>query len=101
MRSKESVFGRSSAPKVSLAPGFTPLWAGTCPTAYVEASGELSVPRDSADEGSLRGSRSVARPSVKRRLLSGSAWATGGRMITAAAALATNALLARLLSPQD
>ncbi len=38
---------------------------------------------------------------MKRRLLSGSAWATGGRMITAATALATNALLARLLSPQD
>lgn len=38
---------------------------------------------------------------MQRRLLSGSAWATGGRMIIAATALATNALLARLLSPQD
>jgi O-antigen/teichoic acid export membrane protein len=40
-------------------------------------------------------------PSVKRRLLSGGAWATGGRMVAAFTALATNALLARLLSPQD
>jgi O-antigen/teichoic acid export membrane protein len=34
-------------------------------------------------------------------MASGGAWATGGRVITAFTALATNALLARLLSPQD
>lgn len=39
--------------------------------------------------------------SVKRRLLSGGAWASGGRVAAALTALATNALLARLLSPQD
>lgn len=38
---------------------------------------------------------------MKRRLLTGSAWATGGRIIIAVTAFATNALLARLLSPQD
>jgi len=41
------------------------------------------------------------RPSVRRRLLTGSAWATGGRIIVAFTAFVTNALLARLLSPQD
>lgn len=40
-------------------------------------------------------------PSLRRRLLSGGAWASGGRAVTAFTALATNALLARLLSPQD
>lgn len=38
---------------------------------------------------------------VKRRLLSGGAWALGGRIATAFLALATNALLARLLSPAE
>jgi O-antigen/teichoic acid export membrane protein len=46
-------------------------------------------------------SESAERPSVKRRLMTGSAWATGGRIIIAFTAFATNALLARLLSPQD
>src|SRR5687768_15896805 len=40
-------------------------------------------------------------PSLKRRLVSGGAWALGGRMAQALTALATNALLARLLSPQE
>lgn len=40
-------------------------------------------------------------PSLKRRLLSGSAWAFGGKMTTILAQLVSNALLARLLSPQD
>jgi O-antigen/teichoic acid export membrane protein len=44
---------------------------------------------------------SVAAPSLKRRLLSGSAWASGGRILTAFTAVAINALLARLLAPQD
>jgi O-antigen/teichoic acid export membrane protein len=38
---------------------------------------------------------------LKRRLLSGSAWAFGGKVMTALSVLAANALLARLLSPQD
>ena len=38
---------------------------------------------------------------VKRRLLSGSAWASGGRIATVFTAFATNALLARLLTPQE
>lgn len=39
--------------------------------------------------------------SLRRRLLSGGAWALGGRVVTAFTGLASNALLARLLSPQD
>lgn len=39
--------------------------------------------------------------SLKRRLLSGGAWAFGGRLAMVFTALASNALLARLLSPQD
>lgn len=39
--------------------------------------------------------------SLKRRLLSGGAWALGGRAVTSFTALASNTLLARLLSPQD
>jgi O-antigen/teichoic acid export membrane protein len=58
-----------------------------------------------AEQVETRASQEVATsdasPSVKRRLLSGSAWATGGRGIVAFTALATNALLARLLSPQE
>lgn len=38
---------------------------------------------------------------LKRRLLSGGAWALGGRIASAFAVLAVNALLARLLSPRD
>jgi O-antigen/teichoic acid export membrane protein len=38
---------------------------------------------------------------LRRRLLSGSAWAFGGRVVTALAVLTVNALLARLLTPQD
>jgi O-antigen/teichoic acid export membrane protein len=38
---------------------------------------------------------------VKRRLLSGSAWASAGKIATVFTAFATNALLARLLSPQN
>jgi O-antigen/teichoic acid export membrane protein len=40
-------------------------------------------------------------PSLKRRLVSGGAWALGGRVAQALTALATNGLLARLLSPQE
>ena len=40
-------------------------------------------------------------PSLKRRLVSGGAWALGGRVAQALTVLATNALLARLLSPQE
>jgi len=39
--------------------------------------------------------------SLKRRLLSGGAWALGGKVVTALTVLTTNALLARILSPQD
>ncbi|MDQ3509409.1 MAG: oligosaccharide flippase family protein [Actinomycetota bacterium] len=39
--------------------------------------------------------------SLKRRLASGGAWALGGRVLLALNGLATNALLGRLLSPQD
>ncbi len=38
---------------------------------------------------------------VQRRLLSGGAWASGGRIAMVFTALATNALLARLLSPRE
>jgi O-antigen/teichoic acid export membrane protein len=38
---------------------------------------------------------------IKRRLLAGGAWALGGRITLAFTALATNALLARLLSPAE
>jgi O-antigen/teichoic acid export membrane protein len=38
---------------------------------------------------------------LRRRLLSGSAWALGGKVATTISGLATMALLARLLSPQD
>jgi O-antigen/teichoic acid export membrane protein len=40
-------------------------------------------------------------PSLKRRLLSGGAWALGSRLITAFAAFAANLVLARLLAPAD
>ncbi len=39
--------------------------------------------------------------SLRRRLAAGGAWALGGRVLLALTGLATNALLARLLSPQD
>jgi O-antigen/teichoic acid export membrane protein len=39
--------------------------------------------------------------SLKRRLLSGSAWASGGRVGGAMIGIVTNGLLARLLSPQE
>lgn len=39
--------------------------------------------------------------SLKRRLLSGGAWALGGKVGAAAIGLATNAILARMLSPQE
>ena len=38
---------------------------------------------------------------LKRRLLTGGAWASGGKFVATLTAFATNALLARLLSPQD
>ena len=38
---------------------------------------------------------------VQRRLLSGGAWASGGRIAMVFTALATNALLARLISPRE
>jgi O-antigen/teichoic acid export membrane protein len=40
-------------------------------------------------------------PTLKQRLLSGSAWALTGKAASVFAALIVNALLARLLSPQD
>lgn len=40
-------------------------------------------------------------PTLKHRLLSGGAWALGGRITLAFIGLATNALLARLLSPAE
>ncbi len=43
----------------------------------------------------------VSIQSLKRRLLSGSAWALGGKLATVLALLLTNALLARLLSPRE
>ena len=39
-------------------------------------------------------------PQLKRRLLSGGAWAFGGRILVALAGLISSALLARLLTPQ-
>lgn len=39
--------------------------------------------------------------SLKRRLLSGGMWAVSGRAVAALTGLASNALLARLLTPQD
>ena len=39
--------------------------------------------------------------SVKRKLLRGSAWVTGGRMLSIALGLALNALLARILTPTE
>src|ERR687897_3450894 len=38
---------------------------------------------------------------LRRRLLSGSAWASGGRIGGAMLGIVTNGLLARLLSPQE
>lgn len=40
-------------------------------------------------------------PALKQRLLSGGAWALGGKVAAACTMLAVNALLARLLSPQE
>jgi O-antigen/teichoic acid export membrane protein len=40
-------------------------------------------------------------PSLKRRLVSGGAWALGGRVAQALTAVLTNALLARMLSPHE
>lgn len=40
-------------------------------------------------------------PSLKRRLLTGGAWAFGGRVVMLFTGLLSSALLARLLSPQD
>ena len=39
--------------------------------------------------------------SVKRKLLRGSAWVTGGRMLSIALGIALNALLARILTPTE
>jgi O-antigen/teichoic acid export membrane protein len=47
------------------------------------------------------GPGSVARPTVQRRVLLGSAWGIGGKVVATVTAFAANALLARLLSPQD
>src|SRR5215203_1705362 len=47
------------------------------------------------------GSRMAGITSVQRRLVSGGAWASGGRIAMVFTALATNALLARLLSPRE
>ncbi len=41
------------------------------------------------------------RPSLSRHLLAGGAWAIGGRGVVALSEIATNALLARLLTPLD
>jgi O-antigen/teichoic acid export membrane protein len=43
----------------------------------------------------------LAQPSIRNRLLSGGAWAFGGKFLAAFTGLASNVLLARLLSPQD
>ncbi|HET6521149.1 MAG TPA: oligosaccharide flippase family protein [Geminicoccaceae bacterium] len=43
----------------------------------------------------------TTQTSLRRRLASGSAWGAAGKIVTAAAALATNALLARLLGAED
>src|SRR5215210_3456068 len=42
----------------------------------------------------------TSRQLLKRRLLSGGAWALGGKMLVALAGLVSSALLARLLTPQ-
>ena len=49
----------------------------------------------------MKGQEDLRLLSTKRRLLSGSVWVVGGRIATAFAALATNVLLARSLSPED
>lgn len=54
---------------------------------------------DERTEGSEIGGPITA--SLKRRLLSGGMWAVSGRVAMALTGLASNALLARLLSPQD
>lgn len=51
-------------------------------------------------QGSVPGT-SGGKLLLKRRLLSGGTWAFGGRMATILGGFVTNALLARLLSPQE
>lgn len=46
------------------------------------------------------GSSSVGMSLAKRRLMSGGAWASGGKIALVVTALVANALLARMLSPQ-
>jgi O-antigen/teichoic acid export membrane protein len=58
-------------------------------------------PGQAGPQSAQEASVSVEKQSVKRRLLTGSAWATAGRIIVSVTAFATNALLARLLAPQD
>ena len=41
------------------------------------------------------------KASITRRLITGSAWATGGKLLAAVSGLLLNALLARLLSPDE
>lgn len=56
-----------------------------------------------AERGSVPGASTdrLQAGSIGRRLVSGGAWAFGGRVLTALLALVTNALLARLLSPAE
>lgn len=50
---------------------------------------------------SASGVRSLDPSLLKRRLLSGSAWAVGGKICAVLIGLVSNALLARLLTPQE
>lgn len=52
-------------------------------------------------DGSADGREIPEAYSLRQRLLSGSAWAMGSRLGTAVIGLATNAILARMLSPQE
>lgn len=45
--------------------------------------------------------KAASMQALRRRLMSGGAWAFGGKILIASAGLVSSALLARLLSPQD
>lgn len=57
---------------------------------------DVNKPRDGTQPVSKR----LALP-LARRLLSGSAWALAGKILTAGGGLVANAMIARLLSPQE
>ncbi len=54
-----------------------------------------------APRGDEENTKNTEAALLKRRLLSGGAWALGGRALLAVTGLAVNALLGRLLAPED